>query len=240
MGTLMSTLTSTPSAARTWSRSFGSWSWICLTVALPAAAAAADRGEAALCTAARSDRIDALSSIELRAEGFPPQLDDVTADAAALWNSAPCNAADRPRFLLGAPGDRTLLVHWNEGLTAAAAGVCGSFSGNEIHLYAFARDPGSGGLERCGDRARLVEVLAHELGHALGLYDQRSSPCAERIMGQLVRRADGSIAARRVHAEECRAVGQRFLTLEERLERTLHDDPLLATLGPSAPAWGLQ
>lgn len=220
------------------------WSWILLAIsapaALPVAASAAELDDDTLCTTARAERIDALSSIGLRPEGFPTRLASVTAEAAQLWNLAPCDATGRPRFLVGVPGDRTIVVRWIEGATAAAPGVCGGFAGNEIRLYAFARQPARGGLERCGDPARLVEILAHELGHALGLYDQRSSQCSDRIMGQLVRRADGSITGRAVHAEECSAVGQRFVTLAERLQRTRHDDPLLATIGPAAPAWGLQ
>jgi hypothetical protein len=204
-----------------------------------AAAGRASADDALSCTAARPDRIDALSAIGLEPVGFPAELAELAADAAELWNSAPCDATARPRFLVGAPGERTLVVRWIDG-TAAAPNVCGSFSRGEIRLYAFARDPERGRLERCGEGGRLVEILAHELGHALGLYDQRAPQCSTRIMGQLVRRFDGSIAAREIHGEECRAVAQRFLTLTERLQRTFQDDPQLATIGPASAAWGLQ
>ena len=198
------------------------WSIQLLFLAAGAAALPADGGET--CTAARTERVDALSTIGIEPVDFPPRLAAVPLAAAALWNEAPCAAAGRPRFVAGG-GDRTLVVRWIAGASTSSEGVCGAFAGREIRLYAFARDPFDGRLLHCGESARLVEILAHELGHALGLFDQRAPECRGRIMGQLVRRGDGSIAARSVHAEECAAAASRFLTLAERLEQARGGEP---------------
>jgi hypothetical protein len=205
------------------------WGIELLFLAAGAVALPADDG--GHCAAARFERIDALSTIGLEPIDFPPRLAEVPFAAAALWNDAPCAAAERPRFVAGR-GDRTLIVRWIDGVAMSSAGVCGAFAGREIRLYAFARDPFDGRLLRCGESARLVEILAHELGHALGLFDQRAPECGQRIMGQLVRRADGSIAARSVHAEECAAVAARFLTAAERLERLRAEETRIATVEP--------
>jgi hypothetical protein len=183
----------------------------------------------AVCAVARAERVDAISTIALRAVDLPSRLDGVVARAAALWNEAPCAAPERPRFVIG-QGDRTLDVRWIEGTAASGAGVCAAFSGRVIRLFSFARDR-AGALRRCAEGERLAETLAHELGHALGLYDQRSAACSDRMMGQLAQRADGSLAPRRIHAEECLAVAARFLTDSERLARASRDEPAIAALG---------
>jgi hypothetical protein len=202
------------------------WGIELLFLATAAVAPPAHGGE--LCAAARTERIDALTTIGLEPVDFPPNLAEVPLAAATLWNEAPCAAAERPRFVAGR-GERTLVVRWVGGVSSSA-GVCGTFSGREIRLYAFARDPlDGGGLIRCGESARLAEILAHELGHALGLFDQRAPECGGRIMAQLVRRADGSLAARRVHAEECVAAASRFLTLAERRDQARGDEPRIAS-----------
>lgn len=201
-------------------------------------AAAPVLGDAApeLCAVARAERVDALSTIGLRAVELPARLGGIVERAAALWNEAPCAAPERPRFLVG-EGDRTLEVRWIEGVAASGADVCAAFSGRVIRLFSFARDR-AGVLRRCAGGERLAETLAHELGHALGLYDQRSAACGDRMMGQLALRADGSLAPRRIHADECLAVAARFLTDAERLASASEPDMPIAALarGPWSAA----
>jgi hypothetical protein len=185
------------------------WGWL---LAVPALAADGEER----CAAPRGPAIDGLTSIGLQLVDFPNDLAPSVAEAAALWNGAPCATAGRPRFLLGAGGERTIRVRRVAGFDDDARGVCASFARGEIRLFAFARVPGGGEPVPCVGRERLVEIVAHELGHVLGLADQRAPECAGAIMGQLVRARSGEIAPRRITAAECRAVERRLLTLAER------------------------
>ncbi len=55
----------------------------------------------------------------------------------------------------------------------------------------------------------MAQNLAHELGHVLGLNDAGDdNRCRYRIMGWVIPRKP----FRAVHPEECRSVGQRWLT----------------------------
>jgi hypothetical protein len=157
-----------------------------------------------------------LSSIALEPHGFPAALREVPEVAARMWNAGECNSGGFPRFTLDGDGDRRLRVRWIDGVSPAA-GVCGRFVRDEIELYAAAIPPSGSQPIRCGERERLAETLAHELGHALGLLDVHGAACAGRIMGQLLLRHDGTLAPRAVHAEECAVADRRFVTLAERI-----------------------
>jgi len=217
-------------------RSTVPWFLLAATIFL-ASSASAETPDLPTCEPERSPRVDALSTIGLRAIGLPRNVETALAEAASLWNLAPCEASGRPRFVLGAPGERTLAVRWLGFAAAAEPGVCGSFTGKEIRIFGFARDRETGALARCGDRDRLVEVIAHELGHALGLRDQMQPACSGQIMGQLVRRPDGELVERTVHAEECVAVERRFLTVSERLAGLATGEGSIASVlrRPSSP-----
>lgn len=90
--------------------------------------------------------------------------------------------------------------------------VCGSFRGRTITLYSWTRDR-LGKRVSCGP---MDLVLAHEMGHALGLLDSPpSGSCQTRIMSHVVLR---NRLLRRVREDECQAVGQRWLSAVE-LER---------------------
>lgn len=206
------------------------------SVLLSTSTLAAQDSDAA-CTALRSARIDALSVIGIEASGFPAELAHVPFEAARLWNEAACNASGRPRFVIGA-GERTLTVIYVAGTPTRTGGACATFTRDEIRLYAFTRDPLRHELVRCGDGPRLAEIVAHELGHALGLADQYDATCQDRIMSQLARRSDGSVGSRAIHHEECRAVEGRFFTLAERLEAETAT-VRVARLSPPATSWAL-
>jgi hypothetical protein len=183
-----------------------------LAAAIAAPAAAID---AAPCVIGRIAPPGGLSRIALEAVGFPRDLRDVPRMAAEMWNAGHCNAGRFPRFTLDGEGDRRLRVRWIEGVSPEP-GVCGRFARDEIELYAATLTPARRKPLRCGDRQRVAETLAHELGHALGLLDVRGPACAGRIMDQLRLRTDGTLAPRAVHAEECAVADRRFHTLAER------------------------
>jgi hypothetical protein len=187
----------------------------CALLLAAAVAAPAVASGAAPCVVGRLAPIGGLSRIALDPIGFPRSLRDVPRMAAEMWNAERCNAGRFPRFTIGGDGDRRLRVRWIDGVSPAP-GVCGRFARDEIELFAAAPTPVERKPLRCGDRQRLAETLAHELGHALGLLDVRGPDCAGRIMDQLRLRADGTLAPRAVHAEECAIADRRFHTLAER------------------------
>lgn len=189
------------------------WTFVLCLAAFAAPAFAEDA-----CVIGRQAPPGGLSRIALVPIDFPAPLRDVPSLAADMWNSSGCNDGRFPRFVFEDDADRRLRIRWVEG-TSPVAGVCGRFRGDTIELYAAALPPGRGEPMRCGDRDRVAESLAHELGHALGLLDVTGPSCAGRIMDQLRLRADGSFAPRAVHADECRVADRRFQTLAERVAR---------------------
>jgi hypothetical protein len=209
------------------------------TIATAAAAAAAPRAAPASCPVERRELIDALSAIALDAAAVPVRLAPAVGRAAAMWNDAACRGAGGfPRFVsAGEEADRTIAVVWHDGLSPRDPTSCGSFAGDQIHLYGRARDPLSGRVAGCGHRERVAETLAHELGHVLGLLDQAAAGCGGQIMSRVVRSADGAIRGRRVQPEECRAADEKFVTAEERRRERGRQEPLLlARLDGGEPA----
>ncbi|MCM2268686.1 MAG: hypothetical protein NDJ75_01135 [Thermoanaerobaculia bacterium] len=189
---------------------------VTLLCALAAGATAAGAVHGA-CVVGRAAPPGGLSRIALEPIGFPVALAGVAERAAAMWNAARCNNGTFPRFTLGGDADRALRVRWAGGLSPSTRGVCGEFAGDEIRLYAAAREPASRRLVPCGDADRVAETLAHELGHALGLLDVGGTACVGHIMSQIVRLPSGEIAPRAVQAAECGMADRRFVTLAERL-----------------------
>lgn len=189
---------------------------VTLLCALVAGATAAVAAGGA-CVVGRAAPPGGLSRIALEPIGFPAALTGVPERAAAMWNAGRCNHGTFPRFTLGGDADRALRVLWIGGLSPSTRGVCGEFAGDEIRLYAAAREPASRRLVPCGDADRVAETLAHELGHALGLLDVGGTACAGHIMSQIVRLPSGEIVPRAVQAAECGMADRRFVTLAERL-----------------------
>lgn len=81
-----------------------------------------------------------------------------------------------PALLANQVGTRTILVRRQA--TSPLPGQCGKFSGHTIIVYSFAKLHGS--RFQCGAAER---VIAHELGHVLGLADAPATPlCRDNIM----------------------------------------------------------
>lgn len=175
-----------------------------LTVEMPASAD---------CTAPSllSPQIRAGDLIQLRpTRGVSKRL---LVQAIAVWERCPNYGVDFPAFIIeghprpdGLPA-RVLTVkrHWR-----SDSSTCGRFRGSEIQVYASAVGP-QGAAQDCGSP---VLILAHELGHALGLPDVYPDVrCQERIMAEL---HGGNGFRRWVHEAECAAVGRRWLTASEQ------------------------
>lgn len=131
--------------------------------------------------------------------------------AIELWRGCADYGVDFPAFVAGEPGTRTLEVRYHQ---TPGHGRCGSFQENRIDLYQESEDE-LGRRQLCGP----LEInLAHELGHALGLADAALAPsCRRHIMARIART---NLHARQVRAEECEAVGRRWLTLAEQVDLT--------------------
>lgn len=85
---------------------------------------------------------------------------------------------------------------------------CGTFRGRSLVVYRFARGE-RGERLHCGDPAL---VLAHEIGHALGLEDVDPTLCPNAIMAD-IHRANRN--TRRIDPADCRAVALAWTTLRE-------------------------
>lgn len=149
--------------------------------------------------------------LELETErGLPRGLLE---EAVALWQACPGYGLDFPVFATDedpAPQAftpaRTLTVEYHP---RSGSATCGRFRGNEVHVYAFAVD-GRGRRRHCGKPAL---ILAHELGHVLGLADGSKEDICRRHMMAYV--DEFNRYERWVHPTECRAAGQRWLTRAE-------------------------
>ncbi len=208
------------------------WKWNAAAALLLATAGVMPAGAAGTCALRREAPVEALSSIELEPRGFPAAFAGVPERAVALWTRRDCiGDADFPVLtLIPGSGDRRIEVLYRPGPSTILPSACGEFVGSRIVLHGRFRDPRDGRLVSCGGRDRLVETLAHELGHALGLVDQFDPVCSDHIMAQLARGRDGVLAARRVQPDECRVAGRGFTTAFERGLATSRD-LLAADLG---------
>ena len=129
--------------------------------------------------------------------------------AVESWRTCRQYGRDFPRFVVGATGTRTVEVEYVHGSSGARS--CGSFQRRKIKLFGSALDP-SGRPRRCGDPAT---ILAHELGHVLGLVDQYGSgSCSSHIMSQT---PPAGRDRRRVEPAECATVAARWAMEADRL-----------------------
>lgn len=180
--------------------------WVAAALAADALRAGVFRGSsqsAGTCTATKSQGMALGEAIGIEAApGLPRRL---VADAIALWSACANYGAGFPRLVAGSHGSRVIRVEQVRGVEGRR---CGSFTANTIRVHAFARDGDR--LVPCQSAER---ILAHEIGHALGLADAPDLPgCRGYIMaGAFDPRGGG----RRVHPSECQVVGQRWLTPEE-------------------------
>jgi len=150
----------------------------------------------------RADAIGIVFSGEPRDEA---QAAAVLQEALAMWRVCPQFGERFPTIGAGVAAGRSTYVVRFEGYNASPR--CGYTRGNTIVVHAAARAGGK--LAFCGRPAR---ILAHELGHVLGLADApEDSGCMSGIMSAVgTQRRDRA----RVLPEECRAVEQRWRLAE--------------------------
>lgn len=134
----------------------------------------------------------------------------VVEEAIELWMACEGYGTDFPPFLIKRQGSQTVLVR--HGGRSTYPGRCGSFNGAIIILYSTTLND-KGRLVSCGSPA---ELLAHELGHALGLDDApKTNACLTHAMALI---HDTQRNHRSVQPGECRAAGRRWVTPFEQGE----------------------
>jgi hypothetical protein len=156
-----------------------------------------------VCTVAKSVGTTLAGTIALETDpGLPPR---VVASAIALWSACANYGSGFPRLVAGTLGTRVIRV---EPVSTPQGRRCGSFEASTIRLYPVALEDGRPVPCLPPDR-----ILAHEIGHALGLADAPArSECRDHIMAQSF---EPHAPGRRVQPSECQAVGQHWLTPDE-------------------------
>lgn len=144
-------------------------------------------------------------TISLVGDGRLPE--QVLHAAIERWRQCPNYGKGFPEFVVGAEGSRRVRVEFHK--SAIGRNRCGDFRGQVIRLFGgFERE--NGAVELC---LSIVDNLAHELGHALGLRDAANSfACQLTIMAGLT---PSNVHARSVTREECRAADRRWSTFFE-------------------------
>ncbi len=112
-----------------------------------------------------------------------------------------------PRFVLGSGNGRRVRVHIEERLPGL--GQCGFFAGETITIHRLVLVDN----ERIDDCPPPDRILAHELGHVLGLQDVEAPGCPTFIMSEVM---GNRPFLQRVGREECRAVDRKWSTSYER------------------------
>ena len=162
--------------------------------------------DAEACSNYRTQAVYAGKDIGILFDSTVDGASELVAEAITMWEGCSNYGHDFPRFSLNTQGTRTITLEFfpNE----AGEGRCGSFGQERIRIYGFQRRVG--GLVSCGN---LVQNLAHELGHALGLSDGDSAQrCQLHVMSWI---NFDNAHRRRVQPGECAAVGKRWLTMTE-------------------------
>lgn len=146
--------------------------------------------------------------------GLPQGLHQGFQDGMAKWNRSSCNADLNndgrgdlfPHMSLAAWGStRTFQTAYVDGYHSSDPHRCADFAGNTVRIYRNATTA-SGTEILCTNPLIWNQVIAHEIGHILGLRHPISSSCQGYIMDVIRARPDGSFVPRTVRSSECAMV----------------------------------
>lgn len=167
--------------------------------------------------------------------GLPSSMRSYANTAAAAWNHEDCNKpVPGGQYVYEFPilsvdyaqgGGRNVSVVYQSGFNAEDDRVCGTFEGNTVTLYEKARLDGT--VRLCTSGSLLLDTLAHEFGHLLGLKDQYDAGCSGFIMSQGSFTSGGSYIDRIVRSGECQKVAETNATPAERYLAECEADPNL-------------
>ncbi len=150
------------------------------------------------------------------------------------WNASNCNNSQLggfPQFTESSGAGRTIKLRYQRGFNTINPSSCGYFSGNDIYLFEKARTQ-DGQVVSCARSDIFEDTVAHELGHLLGLTDQREASCNGFIMNQVAMTRTGDYIDRRVRSEECDLVARTNQTPQEQIEDQCQADPTCARCNP--------
>lgn len=151
----------------------------------------------------------------------------IVGEAIRSWQRCPEYGGGFPAFVIDPSRPDAVHVRYDRGSSQGAR--CAFFTRREIVLYGSALDRG-GKAVPCSPPAVL---LAHELGHVLGLGD---APPGGRCQSAIMAADDPRLAARRaVQREECAAADGRWRTPRERRD----GEDLAAAASPAPPPGGV-
>lgn len=141
-------------------------------------------------------------------------------NGADRWNSD-CNGGENMPYLSagGCTSDDIIIdVIYHAGPSTNPAKSCGNMTltsgvmtGGTMHLYEF--EVVNGQQYPCAGRA--VDIITHELGHALGLGDAGDESCRGHIMG----RPPGGGGDRTIYSDDCAQANANWDTRTEIQER---------------------
>lgn len=173
--------------------------------------------------------------IFINTSGLPSSIRDYVQPAAGLWNDSDCNqAVPNAHYTYQFPilsvdysqgTGRNVDIVYASGFNPRNDAACGDFRGNTITLYEKVRVDGV--PKTCLTAPFLTDTIAHELGHLLGLEDQYSGGCGDRIMAQGAFTPGGAYIDRSVRPEECRKVAETNMTPAEQYAAECAANPSL-------------
>jgi hypothetical protein len=170
----------------------------------------------AACVSSRTNAVETYGTVQLVPQNFPANSNAVE-QGMNQWNASTCNANGTafPMFQLSGGADRVITVQYING-PATVDNICGRFAGNAIEIFSQFRDV-SGVVQPCppGDSG-IMQTVAHELGHVLGLNDVPSSSCSSYAMSGTVLYSNGTYNTRSVKSTECTRAASINLTPAEQ------------------------
>jgi hypothetical protein len=157
-------------------------------------------------------------SVAVQENNFPASLAGTAQSGAALWNQWSCNTGGNefPYFAPLYP-QFTVMVNWNNGFRSD--GACGTFNTSTREITIYSQRMYNGQLVPCDGHnpEAIAEVIAHELGHFLGL-DNTPDFCSANMMmsAQYYNYTTGQFTHKAPSETECNTVNMINNTFSEQ------------------------
>lgn len=153
-----------------------------LLSALSVAVMAASSVEAQSSCVRSRGQLPSADTIQIVGVGWPSGTSGALDGAASMWNG--CGLEGIPAITTGTPAGNfaRVNIYYNPGV-ASVQGRCGLWGGNRIDIWQNTINPQTQQVVRC-DQFGWAQVIAHEIGHDLGL-NHPASTCTTDIMADV-------------------------------------------------------